>query len=245
MKARSLSFLLTFTLLTPLSLVAQVSANHAWKKDINESTPNLKNLYTPNAVRITPELELVTGVSAIAKSWLAKDLTISEIQTKQVIQANPIYDYEIGTFTTSDGLSFSHLIIWKNVNATKKREFELVYERTDQQPDIKVLDPIRELWMKYANQHEPMKLVQATYHENAYYYNHRPMIIGVAAIGETYAYMKRESYELHLSPIIVEPVNENIIYEIGQCSGSYGGNYILVWKRGAGGEWKIMLDSNI
>lgn len=245
MKVYSLSWLLAFTLLAPLSLLAQVSVNHAWKNDINESSPNLKNLYTPNAVKVTPELELVTGDSSIAKSWLAKDLTISEIQTKQVVKANPIYDYEIGTFTTSDGLSYSHLIIWKNVDATKKRELELIYERTDQQPDIKVLKPIRELWMKYANQHEPMKLVQATYHENAYYYNHRPMIIGAAAIGKTYAYMKRDSYELQLSPIIVEPVNENIIYEIGQCSGSYGGNYLLVWKRDPSGKWKILLDSNI
>jgi hypothetical protein len=57
--------------------------------------------------------------------------------------------------------------------------------------------------------------------------------------------MEREQYHLTLTPIFIEPVSATMVYEIGQCSGSYGGKYILIWQREQDGKWRILLDSNI
>jgi len=57
--------------------------------------------------------------------------------------------------------------------------------------------------------------------------------------------MSRESYSLRLTPIKTGQVKNNIVLEIGQCSGSYNGKYIIVWKKNALGKWEVFLDSNI
>jgi ketosteroid isomerase-like protein len=40
-------------------------------------------------------------------------------------------------------------------------------------------------------------------------------------------------------------VNDNLVYEIGQCKGTYKGKYILVWKKESDGVWRVFIDSNI
>jgi hypothetical protein len=45
--------------------------------------------------------------------------------------------------------------------------------------------------------------------------------------------------------MIIEAVNQELVFEIGQGSGSYNGNYLLVWKKGEDDVWRILLDSNI
>ena len=57
--------------------------------------------------------------------------------------------------------------------------------------------------------------------------------------------MNNKNYRLKLEPLIVKPVSKNLVFEIGQCSGSYDGKYILVWGKDVDGMWKIIIDSNI
>ena len=60
-----------------------------------------------------------------------------------------------------------------------------------------------------------------------------------------YSYMNNKNYRLNLQPLIVKAVNASFAFEIGQCSGSYNGKYILIWKIDSDGSWKIFIDSNI
>jgi len=87
-------------------------------------------------------------------------------------------------------------------------------------------------------------LITNTYVENAVYYNNNRLTIGTDHIIKEYQYMNNPAYQLTLIPIILEGVNETLAFEIGQCSGSYGGKYILVWGKRKGTSWKIIFDSN-
>ncbi|MEL6276528.1 MAG: hypothetical protein AAFU03_15630, partial [Bacteroidota bacterium] len=103
----------------------------------------------------------------------------------------------------------------------------------------------RNAWIDLCNQHDAQQLVDSLYAKNAIYYNHRPVVIGRETIGQTYQYMNDERYQLTLTPIQVEAVNDSLVYEIGQCSGSYGGKYVIIWQLGRDGVWRVILDSNI
>ena len=83
------------------------------------------------------------------------------------------------------------------------------------------------------------------YTENTIYYNHKPVIVGHEDLAVEYQYMNNKKYELFLEPIIVEVVQDDLVYEIGQCSGTYGGKYILIWQKGNDDVWRVLVDSNI
>ena len=57
--------------------------------------------------------------------------------------------------------------------------------------------------------------------------------------------MNNKNYHLQLHPLVVKAVNPNFVFEIGQCTGSYAGKYILIWEKDSDGKWKITADSNI
>ena len=99
--------------------------------------------------------------------------------------------------------------------------------------------------MELCNAHNVPELVEQLYTEDALYYNHKPIIKGTESIIQEYDYMNKPDYQLKLEPRAIEIVNSEMVYEIGQCVGSYSGKYILIWKMVGPGEWKIFLDSNI
>ncbi|HCX22499.1 MAG: hypothetical protein CMB80_17795 [Flammeovirgaceae bacterium] len=214
--------------------------------DVVESTNKEESifLHTPGAVKAFEDGSFMSGDSAIEMFYQTNQLTIDTSWTIKRIMANDRYSYEIGSFVSGEK-EFTQLLIWSNQDSVVKRDFEFiaVKESVTKIPDE--IDSVRNLWMELSNAHQPENLVKSTYHEKALYYNHRPMIVGVEDIARTYDYMNNPGYQLTLEPILIEPVNESLIFEIGQCSGSYGGKYILVWQRNDQGDWKILLDSNI
>jgi hypothetical protein len=56
---------------------------------------------------------------------------------------------------------------------------------------------------------------------------------------EEYSYMDNENYALSLQPTIVDLINENTIFEVGQCSGTYNGKCFLDWKKGPDGKYLL------
>ena len=98
--------------------------------------------------------------------------------------------------------------------------------------------------MSYCNSHEVEKLVKELYVPNAYYYNRGRLLKGTKALVAEYSYMNSPNYSLQLTPKHIVSVNSEIVYEIGQCSGSYPLPYMLVWKRLENGNWQILMDSN-
>ena len=99
--------------------------------------------------------------------------------------------------------------------------------------------------MALCNQHDAQQLVAQMYTANAMYYNHKPVVVGRKDITIEYDYMNQANYSLHLEPIIVETLTPALVFEIGQCSGSYGGKYMLIWEKQKDGSWQVLMDSNI
>lgn len=103
----------------------------------------------------------------------------------------------------------------------------------------------RSKWMRLCIAHKVEELVNIYYSSNTIYYNHKPLVIGTKDLIKEYSYMNRENYSLSLNSIFIEVVNDETVFEIGQCEGLYGGNYILIWKKDDDGKWFIFIDSNI
>ena len=70
------------------------------------------------------------------------------------------------------------------------------------------------------------------------------MVVGRENLIPLYSYMNNPNYELTLHPISVEAVSETLVLEIGQCKGSYGGKYILIWQKTTEG-WQVLFDANL
>ena len=154
--------------------------------------------------------------------------------------------YSIYEFSNNTGESQLNLIIWQIENEIPYIDFMYSAPITEENTlTLEKIDLARELWIKLCNENNASKLISQVYTPNTIYYNHKPLIIGREALIKEYAYMNREEYNLRLNPLFVKRANDDIAFEIGQCVGSYGGKYILIWKKTENDEWQIFIDSNI
>lgn len=154
-------------------------------------------------------------------------------------------EYEISQCHTQSGGTFTNLIIWQKEGKRDLRQFAFWAQRGNHTVDTAALSVRRTEWMNFCNAHRVDSLVTKIYSPSPFYYNHRPLITDPDTLIKEYSYMNNPDYQLRLHPIILEPVNDHIVYEIGQCTGSYGGKYILIWEKDSMCVWKILLDSNI
>ncbi|MCW5516370.1 nuclear transport factor 2 family protein [Muriicola sp. Z0-33] len=225
------------------------SPNLKWKKWVNSALDSLPHLYTENAYKIASDGTIIQGKAALLDHYKKQEFQIEEIRTKIRITAvlNTTIQYEIGGFSTTDKADYSHLIIWRKGDGVLKRELEMIVKGSADVPTsaLNEIEKRREEWIRLCQLHKAEDLVNALYSEHTLYYNHRPMIIGRNAVIQEYQYMNNPNYNLHLTPIEIKLVSPNIAYEIGQCSGSYPGNYVLIWHKALDGEWRILMDSNI
>lgn len=200
--------------------------------------------YTTNAIKITPNGDVISGSSAIIGNNIEEDITITETFTTFSVAANAKYEYQIGKFTTADGSNFKQLLIL-NKAENDNREFEFVAPSKATSGIADKINKQREKWITLCNLNNASVLVRELYTSNSIYYNHRPVVVGHDAISKDYVYMNNPNYKLSLSPLKLEIVNETLAFEIGQCSGSYNGKYLLVWQKSKDGDWQVLVDSNI
>lgn len=217
-----------------------------WLKTLREQPGELKQMYTQEAIRVSADGRTLQGDGQLAGWWTEQGLEVDSLATIGLLEPHDdTYRYEISEIILRDGRHFRILVIWNLEWPGPRRELEMVEEVRPVKNYRDQLRARRTQWMSLCNAHQVEQLVEELYTPDAVYYNHRPMITGREAIINTYQYMKNPQYTLSLEPLLVAPVNDRLIYEIGQCSGSYPGKYILVWKRDAGGKWWILMDSNI
>ncbi len=223
-----------------------LSPNERWVEAINNQ--QWENIYLGKAVKIEADGSLIEGREAIIEAIKQNNWQIEAIETLKTINTHrgSPYQYEIGQFTTSNREVFYHLLIWNLAGEQPLRELEVIASGgTNDSSILNAIDQRRAEWIKLCNEHDAANLVEQLYSEDALYYNHKPIVKGRAAITQDYSYMNRPEYSLMLKPIIVQPVNENMVFELGQCSGGYGGKYMLLWQKDAAGKWYVMMDSNV
>lgn len=222
-----------------------LATNEKWMNAINaKDLENLNELYVEDVYGLSLNGIDFSNRDTLISIVANNNFVVKNVNTIKRIKANGNFDYEIGNFKNkSDGL-MKHLIIWNTSEKKEKRVLEFLAEADDFAVDLKRIDSRRDEWIRLCNNHNAANLINKLYSKNTMYYNHKPMVVGREAIIMNYAYMNSSDYELSLNPLIVESVSETIVYEIGQCEGSYKGKYILIWQK-TDDEWQILFDSNI
>lgn len=173
-----------------------------------------------------------------------------DLVTLKTIYATPatadsVIEYKISNALNKLNEPFIILAIMNNAQSNPKAELVFLSKSSPTQTPLDELTNRRNEWMKYCNAHQAALLVKELYTPDALYFNHKPVIKGTAEITKEYGYMNSSNYHLELTPLHIEAVSDSLIYEIGQGSGSYGGKYILVWKKNTEGKWMVYMDSNI
>ena len=214
----------------------------AWMEKINR-VDDLRGSYAEKPVIIRSNLKLLDTNPSLTDYFeeISDLFKGAEVSTVSCINASGDIYYEINEIQESKKASHSSMVIWRG----NTKEFEIIASNQSKNFDQSEIDQRRKDWMKLCNEHNAYKLVSDLYEPEAIYYNHRPVDIGTEKIARTYSYMNRETYSLTLTPIIIHPVTNSLVYEIGQCSGSYGGKYMLIWRKNSEGVWQILFDSNI
>ena len=235
--------------LYPINANTSVSSteNNQWVKYQNSRSDSIQFIYTEDAIKVLENGDFLAGREPIRQFFANDSLSIKSIQSDTIIVANKDrgLEYEIGEYINHHHKKHKSLIIWQNQAPTRRRVFEFAAQEKETDLALSELDERRQLWMELCNQHNAAELIKEMYSSNTLYYNNKPLIQGHELLIEEYQYMNNEQYKLALKPMIVELVNSEFIFEIGQCEGSYNGKYILIWKKEEDGKWKIFIDSNI
>ena len=228
------------------AVIFAAEPNQVWKKAVNNSTSSLADLYVKNAIKIFPNGAIIAGNNAIDSSYKNRSFVIDSIQIIKNVVANKKrgINYEIGDYWIGKQ-AYKQLIIWNTIETIQKRELEFIAKSTPSPSVLEEINLSRKKWIALCNQHNAAQLVAQVYTPNAIYYNHKPAIIGREGITAEYQYMNQEKYSLHLEPIIVETVTPELVFEIGQCAGSYQGKYMIIWQKQENGDWQVLMDSNI
>lgn len=205
--------------------------------------------YTPTAVGILADGTVHEGPAEIARYWESV-FTNTKVLGRTVIGSVSVgkegeYSYEISRFETTDKQTFAQVIVWDNQGPAPLRALQLIAPEDKLRPDTNAILAARARWMEYCNGHDVEGLIQKMYTPNTRYYNHRPLLKGRTALEKEYAYMKNTTYQLTLTPLYVVPISAHLVMELGQCSGSYGGKYLIVWQEQVSGDWQVLLDANL
>lgn len=214
----------------------------------NKSVDSIKNFYRAESIKIIPSDRTLSGPIDIAEYYALQSGKIKSISSLYSVNASKgkDIDYEIIKYETQNGKLYAQLLIWRLENGNKFIEFEFVSEMSKKIfNNEKSLTERRNLWVELCNTHNPKNLVNTLYSSNSIYFNHKPLIKGQENLIKEYSYMKDSNYRLSLDPLKMVFVNDNMVYEIGQCEGSYKGKYIIVWKKESDGVWRVFIDSNI
>jgi len=228
----------------------QATYHHSWMKAINNADgAAIEKLYDPNAIKLISEDSIVHGALQISRHYQSQKSKIASIESVFKVEANADLGitYELIKYKTENRKEHVQLVIWKQEDAKAMRVFEFteIMSLKAAKVDTSAIGHSRKLWIKLCNENNAKNLIEQLYSPNTMYFNHKPLIQGREALIKEYGYMNNPNYTLSLRPLKLVAVNSNFAYEIGQCQGSYSGKYILVWKKGIDGDWKIYIDSNI
>lgn len=230
-----------------ITTIEKGNENKKWIDYFNAKSDSLKYLYGQKAIKILSDGTVLNGSEQIKNHLLKDSSKLVSILSDTVILANKrkVIEYEISENVFENAEKYKNLVIWQLEDSERKRIFEFTVKIDKPEENLQAVESRRKLWISLCNNHDAQALIEALYSENTLYFNHKPIVEGHERLIDEYQYMNNEKYGLSLQPIIVTLINKNFIFEIGQCSGSYKGKYILIWKKEEDGKWRIFIDSNI
>lgn len=226
---------------------SSLSENSQWVSYINSNSDSLSFLYAEDAVKILSSDDVIKGNTTISHHLLTNAGKIKSIETDTLILANKRrkIEYELGSYFNDNDKRYVQVIIWQTKDSNRQRVFEFASPSNSKSIVPDDIHSRRREWVALCNAHNAEALINEMYSENTLYFNHKPLLRGRDQVIADYQYMNNEKYKLDLNPIVVEAVNDHFVFEIGQCSGSYNGKYIIIWQKNSSGKWEVYIDSNI
>ncbi len=223
-------------------------AETQWLESFNEGNGDVSGFYLKKAVFFPSEGSLIRGRQAIAAYYRKQRIRhcrFRSITAEARHRAALNLVYEIGYLVAENGTKFKYIVAWREIGDTWARELEAIAKTSEYVvEDASGIERSRQRWIELCRQHDPNVLVKQLYEKNAYYYNRERVLQGTIAIASEYGYMADPGYMLNLAPLSLTFVTSNLAFEIGKCTGTWGGYYLLCWQRGRDGIWRILLDSN-
>lgn len=221
-----------------------------WMNALNsKDISSIESSYATDAIKIISPDSIFNSASEIANYHSLQKDKITAIESLFSVEANKArgIHYELLRYKNDKLRENIEIVIWKRKGQKRLREFEFTQQYTLEAADIDTTDIAerRKLWLELCNSNNAENLVRQLYSANTMYFNHKPIVKGTENLIKEYGYMNDKNYTLDLHPKRLEVVNADFAFEIGQCSGSYNGKYILIWKKQANGNWEIYIDSNI
>lgn len=226
------------------------NTNSDWVNAVNAKTGSaIEKIYAAHAIKVISADSVIHNATQIANFYRSLRHKITSIESLYSVEASKEQGihYDLLRYTLDDLKEYIQLVIWRVNDARAVREFEFTQLSSSEaiQVDTNAIAERRKLWIQLCNSNDAESLVKQLYSRNTLYYNHKPIVKGSENLIKEYDYMNAADYNLELQPIELKVVNANFAVEIGQCSGSYGGKYILVWENQGDGNWKVYIDSNI
>lgn len=208
----------------------------------------IDTIYTSHPIIITETGEVYEGLQEVRtfqKKWSKEYAKIQKEETIIKVAAHPNIAYEMRKVLLEDGTVLHQIIIWRKEKERLLQEVAFFAKEGAFTSEKVAIDIARAKWITLCNAHNASQLIEQVYTQNTIYYNNdKPLLFGRTALTEAYSYMNRPTYQLALTPLHLSQVNERIAFEFGQCAGSYGGKYIIVWKKIEQGNWQVLFDSN-
>lgn len=200
--------------------------------------------YTENAIKVFADGSYIMGKDKIANYYSENPMPAVPRASMAKEVANAYLNYEMNAFVVNKK-AYKEVVITTN-GENPKRDFEfVVMEEATAKVDLASIKAARKKWVELCNAHNADALIEQLYHDPTLYYNHRPPVTSKAELAKLYSYMNNPAYNLDLKPIHTAAVADDLALEIGQCSGSYPGKYIIIWKKHPKFGWQVLVDSNI
>ncbi len=201
--------------------------------------------YALYSVKILEDGSYIEGAENIKTYDSENPFVIQSLKRIYGVAANDRYRYEINSIVSA-GRTYKEITIVET-GKDQKRAFEFMARTEDANVALmqKQIAQRRNEWIERCNANDASDLVTNLYSRDPIYFNHKKVIASRDALIKAYGYMNDEKYSLQLTPMHVEIVSSDVAFEIGQCSGSYRGKYVLVWKKDKKDRWRILIDSNI
>ncbi len=211
-----------------------------------EASASLESLYATDAGLLL-DGQFIQGRQAIAEALVTLDFSLKRMRTLDTLQHNPGSYFELGYYDgqkTSDG-RLAYLIAWEQQEGDWLRVTEVIFPlEISNSPNLDDIDGARERWVNLSNAQDHEVLVGELYGTAGLYFNNGQLFKG-EEINDKYAYMSRSSWQIQLYGKHVLPVQDDLVYEVGEYHSSGIGHYLIIWKQDENsGEWKVWLDFN-